>query len=191
VNKIDLIEAEFSKFDILAFTETWLNSETPNNNISLNTYLPPFRCDRNNRIGGGVMVYVKDYINAIRRSDLEVQGIESVWIEIKHRKNRILLGTFYRPPNLANENWLKIEHSIDLAFNSQCKHLLITGDLNENLLNPLTKKIKNILLNYNLTQLITEPTRYTESSSSLIDVFIVNNLNFVQCSFVGDPCFEN
>ena len=43
------------------------------------------------------------------------------------------------------------------------------------------------MMNFNLTQLITQPTYFTESSSSLIDVILVSNSNNFLESKVCDP----
>ena len=40
---------------------------------------------------------------------------------------------------------------------------------------------------YNFSQLINEPTNYTESSSSIIDLIMVSNLQTVDISGVGEP----
>ena len=57
-----------------------------------------FRRDRLVKKGGGVAVFVSESINAVRRSDLEID--ESVWIEIFLPKSKgLLFGTFYRPPS--------------------------------------------------------------------------------------------
>jgi len=64
---------------------------------SRDTYHLPFRCDRIDRLGGGVIVYdANTFLNVVRRRDLEVQGLECVWVLLKHRKDTILLSTFYR-----------------------------------------------------------------------------------------------
>ena len=47
--------------------------------------------------------------------------------------------------------------------------------------------MKNLLLSYNLNQLITDPTHFTESSLSLIDIVICKNVGTVLTSFVSDP----
>ena len=48
---------------------------------------------------GGVCMYIADKHDFIRREDLEAEGIESIFIElrIKNSKN-MLISTFYRPP---------------------------------------------------------------------------------------------
>ena len=57
-----------------------------------------FRRDRLVKKGGGVAVFVSESINAVRRSDLEID--ESVWIEIFLPKSKgLLFGTFYWPPS--------------------------------------------------------------------------------------------
>lgn len=57
-----------------------------------------FKRDRLVEKGGGVAVFVSKSINAVRRSDLEID--ESVWIEILLPKSKgLLFGTFYRPPS--------------------------------------------------------------------------------------------
>jgi hypothetical protein len=44
-----------------------------------------------NKTGGGVIVYVKEYINCIVRPDLQIDNIECLWIEIKLKKNECSL----------------------------------------------------------------------------------------------------
>jgi hypothetical protein len=40
-------------------------------------------------------IYVKEWL-----ANLEVLGVECVWVEIKISKNHpVLIGTFYRPPD--------------------------------------------------------------------------------------------
>jgi hypothetical protein len=60
VPKIDLLNVELQKFDILCFTETWLNTNVANQDISLDNFQSPFRKDRVDRLGGGVAIYVKN-----------------------------------------------------------------------------------------------------------------------------------
>ena len=70
------------------------------------------------------------------------------------------------------------------------KPLQITGDLNCNLLKPGCFKAAALLdfcKSVNLLQLINEPTRVTETSSTLLDVIITSNINLVE-SFGVLPC---
>ena len=58
--------------DVLVFSENWLKPEVSNDKICIGNFLPPFRTDRNNRPGGGVVIYVRDTFSCIRRTDLEI-----------------------------------------------------------------------------------------------------------------------
>ena len=51
------------------------------------------------------MIYVKEGIYYKRRDDLEIRGIECIWIEVANHNKRILFALFYRPPN-SNMSYL-------------------------------------------------------------------------------------
>ena len=83
LNKTDQIQMELPHFDIIALSETWLSPTTDDNNIKLIKYQHPFRKDRQTNTNGGVIVYTRSNIPCKRRQDLEFQGLESVWLELK------------------------------------------------------------------------------------------------------------
>ena len=117
------------------------------------------------------MIYIKDTVHYTRRNDLEPLNIECIWIEIQLKQTRILFGLFYRPPNSDALYLSAIEDSISLALDTQISNIIVTGDFNLNVLNPHTSnKISDICTQFSLYQTITEPTHFTEHSSSLIDV---------------------
>ena len=101
------------------------------------------------------MLYVKEGIHYKRRDDLEIRGIESIWIEVANRHKHILFGLFYRPPNSDINYYLDIENSLHLAFDTDISDIIITGDLNLNILSPLTsRKIEAICSQFSLHQSI-------------------------------------
>lgn len=67
------------RLDVLAVTETFLGDEILDSELLGGDYTI-FRRDRN-RHGGGVMLYVKNSISAIRRRDLET-NCEVLWVEL-------------------------------------------------------------------------------------------------------------
>jgi len=69
--------------------------------------------------------------------------------------------------------------------------VIITGDFNEDQFKRTNNKIKGLLDEFNLFQIISEPAHFTESSSSLIDLFIVSNPSIIEHCFVGDSFIEN
>lgn len=115
-HKKDILEGELQHFDILSFTETWLSNITDSSCIHFENYSIPFRKDRGGDNHGGILVHVKSYLPAIRRADLEVYGIECLWLELKVKSKRILFGTFYRPPNASPILTLKTQLDLPMIL---------------------------------------------------------------------------
>ena len=146
INKLD----QSPRIHIIALTETWLNS-----NISdAKVFLPGFTLFRRDRLvkkGGGVAVFVSESINAVRRSDLEID--ESVWIEIFLPKSKgLLFGTFYRPPSESvsqpDLDYMdRFYNSLDYAA-AEGKEIIVNRDFNCDYLPKKpsleTKKLKEI-----------------------------------------------
>ncbi|VDI20828.1 Hypothetical predicted protein [Mytilus galloprovincialis] len=127
----------------------------------------------------------------LRRDDLEVPGVEVIWIQLKINNKNVLYGTFYVPPKSNNEIWTKIESSIESAVNDvKYDRIIVTGTFNNNLLNGANSKIHNICTNYSLEQLIEDPTHFTEQSSSLINLIITDNSGFAPYCGVGPPLLD-
>ena len=186
--KLEILHAELHEFDILAFSETWLNPSIDNEDILLQQYQAPVRKDRQGDAHGGVIIYVKEGIHYKRRNDLEIRGIENIWIEIANNHKSILFGLFYRPPNSNNNYFSNIEDSITLAVDTNIREIIVMGDFNYNLLNlQSSRKINALCTQFSLSQTIEEATHYTENSSSLIDLLIVSNKNSLLLSGIGDP----
>ncbi|MCG7864732.1 MAG: endonuclease/exonuclease/phosphatase family protein [Candidatus Thiodiazotropha taylori] len=179
VPKMDLIKCEADAYDVLVFSESWLKPEVRDGSIIIDNFLPPFRADRCDRPGGGVIIYVRDSFMCKRRSDLELQGLEAVWIEIRVKSRNILIGGFYRPPNSNTGYFELINESIDRAYNTSILDVIILGDFNFNMSLNNKNKMTELLQDFDLKQLITEPTHFTENSSSLIDLIFVRNYSLV------------
>jgi hypothetical protein len=71
--------AEQHKFDLLAFSETWLNSTISNESILMSGFSAPLRKDQISSRGGGVSFYVVDHLPFVRRLDLESPFIPSCY----------------------------------------------------------------------------------------------------------------
>ncbi|XP_045210645.2 uncharacterized protein LOC123562055 [Mercenaria mercenaria] len=185
--KLDILAVESLPYDIMVLTETWLSHDVINEDVLIPGFSQPVRCDRDDRLGGGVAIYVRQNINVTHRQDLSVNGLEAVWIELHVNNRKLLLGGIYRPPSANNNYWQLLEHSIDQAFNEPCDDILITGDFNTDvLLNP-SNRLDRFMSSYNAHQLIDTPTHFTERSSSLIDLIFIKHPDNVISSFVADP----
>ena len=129
--KIDLIRAELELYDIAVFSESWLKPNITDDKIALLNFLPPFRTDRRDRLGGGVVIYARDTLSCKRRNDIEINGLEVVWI-VKSKK--VLVGGIYRPPNSNSDYFNLILESTDRAHKTYIPDIIITGDFNYNML---------------------------------------------------------
>ena len=125
VNKIGIFETELSNFDVICITESWLHDAISDDEIKMEEYTV-FRRDRVGDSHGGVCVY----LHVRRRNDMEIQNLECVWIEIKTHNKKVLIGTFYRPPNSPNDTMAHIENSVGLADDTNIQDILILGDFN-------------------------------------------------------------
>ena len=164
-------------FDILALNETRLDNAISDSLIHLPGY-NLIRRDRN-RSGGGVCAYIRNCINYRRRLDLENESLELLAIEInKPNSKPFLVLCWYRPPHSPVEHFDVFESLLKQA-KIDYSDIYIAGDINCNFLqdsrDSYTTRLINIMEAYQLTQVISEPTRITRSTSTLIDLFITNN----------------
>jgi hypothetical protein len=90
--KLYLIAAEYSCHEILSFTESWLRPHVSDDMLKIPGYkFPAFRRDRVRKMGGGVVVFVKDHINCKHRPDLQIRNFECIWLEIKIKNKKYLI----------------------------------------------------------------------------------------------------
>ena len=101
------------------------------------------------------------------------------------------MNTLYRPPNSDQLYYNSLEDSIHLAIDTGIDDVIITGDLNFNMSNPQSaRKIQSLSEQFSLRQCISEPTHFTEHSSSLIDILLLTKPNHLILSGVGDPFLQ-
>ena len=154
---------------ILCISETWLNSSVCVCEIEVHDYTM-YRRDRGER-GGGVLVYVPECCRSWRRQDLEDDEVEAIWSELHLKGELILVCNVYRPPDSSSSALDRISNMLEIAA-GKSKELVLMGDLNCNMLtqNALSEKLLLITQENCLTQMISEPTRVTANSQTLIDV---------------------
>ena len=94
-NKINDLKALISSNnpDIICLTETWTN--TSSKHLLAEIDIPGYnlhKCDRTDKRGGGVAIYIRNSITCHYRSDITSNPAnESVWIEITGEGENILL----------------------------------------------------------------------------------------------------
>ena len=68
--KLDILETEMQYYDIVVLTETWLTPTRKNDEIMIPNFEIPYRKDRNDRVGGGVAIYIKSGISIHKACNL-------------------------------------------------------------------------------------------------------------------------
>ena len=157
-SKLDILYSELCDLDVLAFSETLLSPATEIGDLQLSSFAIP---ERKNRFGdnhGGVILYVKDNLYYHCRLDLKTGWVEYIWIELILKQKHVLFGLIYRPPNSDALYYNYVEDSLHLAVDTGINDIIITGDFNFNLLNPVTaRKICDFCNEFSLCQSIQEP----------------------------------
>ena len=153
---------------------SYINEQFTDNELHIDTYQMTRRDIQTH--GGGLLIYTKSYLSCIHRDDLEIAGIEMIWMEVKNnRQIPFLLCYCYRPPSSSSDWITKVENAIEKA-NTEQKEIILLGDFNFNLLSETsaTKQWLDITDNLNLKQLVETPTRVTDTSRTLIDHAFTN-----------------
>ena len=172
--------------DVLIITESKLDENIPTNLITIPGYHDPVRRDRhvNGRNGGGVLIYISENLIFHHKKELQSEYFEHLWVDVKLRNVNFAINAFYRPPNeTAASHSLFLETTADIllklsSYNATQK--IIASDLNFGncyckypILNPkpLDATAPDLFSSYGFTQLIDIPTRITDNTMSLIDLF--------------------
>ena len=158
-------------FDIICLNETFCDSSVSDEELSLPEYTI-VRRDRN-RHGGGVAMYIRNNLTFIRRNDLEADDVECLWVELKCKlRQPVLISSIYRPPSSSVDFLDKINYIIDRA-SCECKEMIVLGDFNFDVSQDdgrSSNLITTCFEAYQMTQLINDPTRVTESTQTIIDL---------------------
>ena len=83
IRKIVLIYLEFLKLFLQKIYK-----------IPTSTLMVFERKDRLHKLGGGLLVYIADHINLKRRNDIEIEDLESIWLQITFPNNKPILLNF-------------------------------------------------------------------------------------------------
>ncbi|XP_045542568.1 uncharacterized protein LOC123723550 [Papilio machaon] len=165
------------KPDILALNETWIQDGEEKHIPVIPNYHLRHTPRRTGRRGGGVGFYVRSGLN-VRTCSYPSSDLEQMWLEVSVLGGiKVAIGTVYRA-----ETALTVDNSLDAlseAMNSfaHCEHIVILTDFNVDISQPSkanTIKFSTFLKQRNLHQLVQEPTRITETTSTLIDLVITD-----------------
>jgi hypothetical protein len=171
---MEFLETSLNDFDILVVTETHLDNQINDSDITLDSFPNIIhRKDRSNR-GGWLLIYSKNDISISRKSELENNFDETIWVEIRSKGQSFLLCNTYRPPCTDIDYWTRLTYAIELALQVN-ENIIITGDLNSNLLCSNNDKLIDLVNIFNLKNVIDKPTRINGNTSTLLDPIILSD----------------
>lgn len=134
-----------------------------------------------------ICVFIKQCYKAERLGKLSLiseSGLHQLWLKIQVRNLKtFIICTAYRPPTTPLSCFDSDFGDTIISALSLNKPIYILGDLNCNSLrtqDPGAQALMNFCSNFNLTQMINQPTRITETSKTLIDVILVSNKNRIK-----------
>lgn len=170
---------ENSLVDVICVSETWLKPHVSDNLVAVKGYRC-FRNDRSGRIGGGVAVYIKSHFKSrvVSVSDAHSET-EYIFLETLIGSQKCLIGAVYNPPRCFNLD--PISNAI-ASINHQYAHVIMCGDFNIDLLRPGSVKdlFVNTMSSLGLSTINSSPTHFTRTSSTLLDLIIVENTELVK-----------
>ena len=176
------------KPDIVSITETWLNINEKHlvSEINIPGYNMFLNC-RETKRGGGVILYIKDTINAMEVNKTNRSAYESVYVKIKINKKLLIIATIYRPPKTTLENDKLLYDEIETIVST--KTSIICGDFNlphinwrsftsDNEGSRLIKLMKKLYL----SQFVREPTL----DNNILDIVLASDSDLIYSCEVGE-----
>lgn len=158
------------KFDLIFLTETWLTSEC---DIPKHENYCSFSKSRDNRKGGGLLMYVKDIkCDLMENFSLISNDVESLVV----RSSSNIFAVMYRPPDGNLQNFFAYIEDLFMYVNQNELTLILGGDFNINMLETSTPRstFQMLLDSNSLHYVIKTATRITLDTITLLDLFITN-----------------
>lgn len=165
-----------SKYDIICLSETWLKPTILDQIVELPGY-QLLRCDRIGRMGGGVALLLADTLNV---KTLTTSGgeycrkPEFLIAEVSSGGEKVIVAVVYRPPHCGH---LAEFFTIVSDISVQYRHCIIFGDFNVDLLQTTydSHLISTFVTSSSMHLVPYAPTHHTQTSSTLLDLCMVDN----------------
>ena len=147
-----------------------------------------FRKDRLGRRGGGVILYIKESIQADEiKLEKEAKCEEAVWCNIVKGNSTLTVWLVYRSPNISIEENEKMHNAIKEVSKRDC---IIMGDFNHGHIQWTSlqstgredQEFLNLVQNF-LSQHVLEPTR----GKNVLDIVLSSQKEFVDNVKICEP----
>jgi hypothetical protein len=166
-------------FDVFIITESWLKPEVEDDELQIQGY-QMFRHDRpGTKEGGGVLAYVKESWRVNVMKSPFTSPVDSLFIKLdRDFMPPIHIVGLYRPQEAGSIFFTELE-SFLLQNSDTETYILGDANLDQLTQSGLPYKLKNIICTYGYKQIITQATRVTQTTETLLDLIIVNNARLV------------
>ena len=113
---------------VIGITESWSNEDIVDAELALTGFVM-FRKDRRERRGGGVILYIKESVQAyeITLKVKQCRSVEAIRCNIVTRNSTLTIGVVYRSPNIGQEEDVKLQKVIGEVSKGE---YVIMGDFN-------------------------------------------------------------
>lgn len=165
---------------LLIITETWLRTDVSDDEITPQGYRI-YRKDRSSR-GGGVAIIFKETLQVERLAD--IPDLECVIVKVDTGDLKFIVGAFYRPPGTDEAFFDKLNEFLCMVH-SCSSNIIVGGDFNVPSViwdtdfpvpsSNAAKRLVDIVLFHDLTQLVKQPTRVQNATATTLDLFFVSN----------------
>jgi hypothetical protein len=183
-NKMSLLRSYVNEYSplVVCITESWGNDGVDDAFFSLPSFTL-YRCDRQNSVGGGVLIYVSDTLPSVLVSRFSLDGSEAVACRItlspKTHHSDLILCCVYRPPSYDLRESRLLDY-ISGVVSTSSKFFVLCGDFNCPEIHwPGCKKapvqslpLVNWSLNHFLIQYVSAPTR--PASQTVLDLIFTS-----------------
>lgn len=179
IDELTILLADNRNYDIVTYTEHWLR-EPETKMIQLLNYTMIDSYSRNNSIGGGTIIFVRNCHSAIARPEFKRTCAEKQFecsvIELSKYgsylcSSNIIIVTVYRSPLGDVIEFLDKLASMLEVIALENKQIIITGDFNIDFVKDSKElqELNAIIQSHNIKAAITVPTRVTSTTASVID----------------------
>ena len=190
VNKINELNIMVKDIDphIIGITESWATTDISDAELGMTGYVV-FRKDRLGRRGGGVILYIKESIQAYEiKLEKEAEFEEAVWCNIVTGNSTLTVGLVYRSPNINTDENEKVQNTIKEVSQWDC---IIMGDFNHGRIQWKSlqstgsedQKFLNLVQDSFHTQHVLEPNR----GENVLDIVLSSHKEFVDNVKICEP----
>jgi len=134
LGKIHELRHISSELHIIGVTETWASPRITDAELHIDGF-KCLRTDRKDRKGGGVVLYIRDFViteDVIMLTNIDFN--ESIWCIVRSDTFQLLVGLCYRSPTSSDMNNSQLlpllDKAVPKAYSNNCMRIMIMGDFN-------------------------------------------------------------